>query len=152
MIARTREGHELLAFIRCDQPIVPADDARIPLTFTLVVARHQEQYLLIFDRERDQWEIPGGGIERGETPYDCACRELFEESTQIAEQLSFSGLFKLRMQPDGRTEYGALYSTVLSEIRPFVPNEEAERMTLWKPDEHLEEHVSILSTALIELC
>jgi 8-oxo-dGTP diphosphatase len=152
MIARTREGHELLAFIRCEQPNVPADDTHIPLTFTLVVARHQERYLLIFDTTRDQWEIPGGGIERGETPEHCARRELFEESTQTAEQLSFSGLFKLRLQPDGRIEYGALYSTVLSEIRPFIPNEEAERMTFWKPEDQLEHHVSILSTALIELC
>lgn len=150
MIARTREGHELLEFVRCEEPIVPAEDAHIPLTFTLVVAQYQERYLLIFDAIRDQWEIPGGGIEHGETPHDCARRELFEESSQIAEQLSFRGLFKFRMQD--KTEYGALYSTVLSEIRPFAPNAEAQRMTLRKPDDPLEEHVSILSTALIALC
>src|SRR5690606_18981834 len=102
MIARTREGHELLEFVRCEEPIVPAEDAHIPLTFTLVVAQYQERYLLIFDAIRDQWEIPGGGIERGETPHDCARRELFEESSQIAEQLSFRGLFKFRMH--GKTE------------------------------------------------
>jgi 8-oxo-dGTP diphosphatase len=150
MIARTREGHELLAFTTSEAPVVPPEDAHIPLTFTLIVAHYQERYVLIFDPTRDQWEIPGGGIERGESPQDCARRELVEESCQIAEQLTFRGLFKLRLQHTGKTEYGALYSAVLSEMRPFVPNEEAERMILWKRGEILTEHISILSTALID--
>jgi len=152
MLARTREGHELLAFIVCDEPVAPDEDAHLPLTFTLIVAKHQDRYLLIYERARGQWEIPGGGIERGETPCACAERELFEETGQIAKPLTFRGLFKLRLQPEGKVEYGALYSTVLDEIRPFVPNEEADRIILWKQEETLDEHVSVLSTALIDLC
>jgi len=34
------------------------------------------------------WEPPGGGIEPGETPYDTACRELFEETGLPAESVS----------------------------------------------------------------
>lgn len=152
MLARTREGHEILAFIPCDEPVVPSEDAHIPLTFTLVAAHYQGQYVMIFEPVRNQWEIPGGGIEIGENPLDCARRELFEESAQVAEALSFKGLFQLRLHDTGKVEYGALYATTLTELRPFIPNEEAERMILWKPGDHLVEHISILSTTLIDLC
>tara|TARA_A100001037_G_scaffold168320_1_gene151175 strand:- start:419 stop:925 length:507 start_codon:yes stop_codon:yes gene_type:complete len=38
------------------------------------------------------WVGPGGKIEDGESPYDCAIRELYEETGLIANTLSLKGL------------------------------------------------------------
>ena len=152
MIIPARRGHAILSFVQCDEPRVPAEDAHIPLTFAVVAAKHQDRYLLLYTNERENWEFPGGGIEPGESPHDCAARELFEETGQTCGTLMFKGLFKLCFQPSGRMEYAALYTTTLSEIAAFMPNDEAERILLWKPEESLDGHLNALTRALLGYC
>lgn len=36
--------------------------------------------VLLLENDRDEWELPGGRIEIGETPEDCVAREIAEES------------------------------------------------------------------------
>jgi 8-oxo-dGTP pyrophosphatase MutT (NUDIX family) len=36
--------------------------------------------VLLLKNDRDEWELPGGRIEIGETPEDCVAREIAEES------------------------------------------------------------------------
>ncbi len=48
--------------------------------FVVVISKYNEKILLSRHKERTTWETQGGHIEIGETPYDAAVRELFEES------------------------------------------------------------------------
>ena len=48
--------------------------------YVVVCSRYDGKWLLSKHRKRDTWETQGGHIEPGETPMDCARRELFEES------------------------------------------------------------------------
>jgi len=46
----------------------------------LVVARDTGRALFLHDPSRGEWTSPGGGIERGERPFDAAVREFAEET------------------------------------------------------------------------
>ena len=48
--------------------------------FTAVCSNFNGKWLLSMHEECDTWETQGGHIEDGETPLECARRELFEES------------------------------------------------------------------------
>ena len=127
MMLADKQGNTLLEFIPTTEDTASAFQ---PLTGALVVARWGDRYLFVFDRQRRQWEIPGGTIEEGETPRECAAREFKEETNQEAESLHFCGLAKTAAS-DGLTEYTALFSAVLDELLPFQRNDEIERIALW---------------------
>lgn len=46
--------------------------------------------------------ISWGMIDKGETPRECAVRELYEETNQSVTQLKFKGLMKFKLKPDDR--------------------------------------------------
>lgn len=48
--------------------------------FTVICTNYQGKWILSRHKKRETWETQGGHIEDGETPLDCAKRELFEES------------------------------------------------------------------------
>lgn len=51
-----------------------------PYKYVVVCSSYQGKWILSKHKERDTWETQGGHIENGETPIECAKRELFEES------------------------------------------------------------------------
>lgn len=48
--------------------------------YTVICSNYKGKWILSRHKKRDTWETQGGHIENGETPIDCARRELFEES------------------------------------------------------------------------
>ena len=48
--------------------------------YTVICTSYQGKWILSRHKKRDTWETQGGHIEDGETPLECAKRELFEES------------------------------------------------------------------------
>lgn len=148
MIAPIELGNELLEFIPGTEIHVP--DPSIPLVFTIVILKYQERYMFLYGPQRQQWEAPGGGINPGESAYDCARREVWEETSQVVHDLTYKGLFKVRIED--RLEYGALFTAEILELKPFVANEESERIMLWKTLDELEGTVSILCTLLMNYC
>ena len=152
MIARFSNGNELLRYVPCAEPIAPEDDREIPLTWSKVIVKQGERYLLLYNFTRKQWESPGGGIEKGESPLQAAIREVMEETCQKVDHLVFRGVFKISLHNhNGRCEYGALYTAELEELLPFSVTTESDRIILWHPDEVLDDHFSELTRAVIAL-
>ena len=147
----TRKGHALLTFERGQSPIPPPEERHIPLPLALMVVRHQGKVLFIFNNWREEWELPGGMIDAGETPEAAAKRELLEETSQVASDIHFVGLAKMRLKPDDRVEFGAIYTCELEHIAPFQPNDEAARIMWWDLHTPLDGDVSEIDAKLAEM-
>lgn len=50
------------------------------LKFVVICTFCDGKYVLSYHRKHESWETQGGHIEDGESPYEAACRELYEES------------------------------------------------------------------------
>ena len=61
------------------------------------------------DENRDKWIGVGGKLENGETPYDCARREVFEETGLQADSLFYRGIITFVSDIYG-TEYMHLFT------------------------------------------
>jgi ADP-ribose pyrophosphatase YjhB (NUDIX family) len=61
----------------------PAQRHLLPISVKAVLVDGDRACLLLNDR--DQWELPGGRLERGESPEQCLLREVLEEIGLEAE-------------------------------------------------------------------
>ncbi len=151
MLGRLASGSEVLSFIPCATPTAPEGETDAPIAFAVVVIHKEGRILLMHNIQRNQWEIPGGGREAGEHPDDTARREVEEETCQRVETLHCQGLFKCRMQPDSRLEYGALYTGTIGDLLPFFVNNESDRITLWQPDSPLDDRFGDFSQIILKV-
>ncbi|MCM3781922.1 NUDIX hydrolase [Neobacillus mesonae] len=129
------KGNVFLEFLKVDYDQITELTLDAPLTHSLIVVSYEGRFLLLYNKWRNNWELPGGVIEEGETAQECVVRELLEETNQKSDNVNFEGLMKFRLQPSyhgpERTEYGALFSCQLSQLNAFIENEEAESIILW---------------------
>lgn len=141
MITTDNKGNIFLEFIKVPESELEHIELDAPLTHALIVAKHNNKTLLMFNKWSKSWTLPGGVIEAGETPSECAVREMYEETGQKAEQVRFAGLMKFDLQPDfhgpHRVEYGALFAGVVENPTEFVKNDEAEKIVFWDGTEDI---------------
>ncbi|MCF8360131.1 MAG: NUDIX domain-containing protein [Prolixibacteraceae bacterium] len=105
------------------------------LTYVLMLSRHEEKYVFVRHKLRETWELPAGRIEKGETPYEAACRELYEETGAVKYHLQY--LFDYSVTIEGETGYGRFYQATILKIGP-LPNSEIAEIKLTKNiPEHL---------------
>ncbi|MBM7564951.1 NUDIX domain-containing protein [Paenibacillus sacheonensis] len=134
-IVTDAKGNQLLTFNPIQEKELDTISLDAPLTHALIVVTYEGSYLLMLNKWRKYWELPGGVIERGETARACAMRELFEETNQTAGNATFKGLMKFDLQPSfhgpKRMEYGALYHCELNHVADFIENDEADSIMFW---------------------
>lgn len=122
-------GNELTAFFACQEQ---AQCGMVPLPCSLVALWSGPMILLVFDNARQQWELPGGMIDPGESPREAAVRELWEESGQHVDELVFAGHAQFRLGPERRLEFAAVFTAeVVSPASVFVPSAEIADCCWW---------------------
>ncbi|MFI7285684.1 NUDIX hydrolase [Streptomyces anulatus] len=148
-LAADGRGNSLISFAWGAEAAPPLD---APLPAALVALWRAGRVLMVFDRYRQSWELPGGSIEENESPRQAAARELLEESGQQPdERLRFIGYARFVLAPDRRTEYLALYAGSCTKTRPFEPTEEIAAIHWWDLREPLPGHVQRLDIYLAAL-
>ncbi len=145
------DGSALLAFDRCAEHQLGRLDPAVPLTASLVVLWYGDACLMVFNRRRLEWELPGGMLDPGESPRDAAVRELEEESGQVADTLVFGGVARTWFAPEHRDEFLAIYQGRVSSPRPFTPNDEMSDSVWWNPADKLA-GLSPIDAALATRC
>lgn len=95
----------------------------------IVLARSSAGVLLVFNRYRKCWELPGGYCEPGESLRACAVREFFEETGQQCAALAWLALVSFSHR--GGKRFGGLYRTTLEQAAPPHSNEEIGALCHW---------------------
>jgi 8-oxo-dGTP diphosphatase len=86
----------------------------IKLTYSVISARYKDNWIFVRHHKRSTWEISGGHIEKGETSWDAAGRELMEETGAVKFDLVCIATYSVKM--DGETGWGRLYLANVFEI------------------------------------
>jgi len=87
--------------------------------FTVIFARHGDKWLYARHKDRDSWETAGGHIEKGETPIDCAKRELREETG--AEKFSIHPAFDYAVHRSTEFSYGQVFYADVETLGELPP-------------------------------
>ena len=126
-------GNALVGFRFAAESELAVLNDGIPMAFSLVVVTLADCMLMVFDRWRKQWELPGGMLEPGETARQAAVRELAEETGVSATDLSFTAIAQFEPQRPTRREYAAIYRAVLQVEPLLVANDEVSDFRWWDP-------------------
>ena len=87
----------------------------------------QRERILLVERGRTRWSLPGGTIRRGETPVDAARRELIEETTLEVHELGY--LFQF----GGLNKRHHVFFLILPEDARPAPSNEILRCRWFRP-------------------
>lgn len=134
---------------------------------TLCYIEKDDSYLMLHrvkkenDQNKDKWIGVGGKFEDGETPEECVCREVTEETGLTLTDYRYRGIVTFVLKGWG-TEYMHLFTATgfSGEIKEceegdlvWVPKKEIETLELWEGDKVffrlLEENGGFFSLKLV---
>ncbi|MFC4786960.1 tRNA (adenosine(37)-N6)-threonylcarbamoyltransferase complex ATPase subunit type 1 TsaE [Nocardioides sp. MAHUQ-72] len=121
----------LLDFYRCDESELADLDPSIPLPLSLMVAEHAGGVVVVHNAWRDEWELPGGTIDEGETAREAAVREFVEETGVAPGEVEFVGVGTVQLGHERRIEFVAVYRTVVDGPVEFRTNDEIDELCTW---------------------
>lgn len=141
MIVKDDKGNEFLEFISIDEK--KADKQYEPITHCLAVVKIGDDYLMGWNKWRQDWEIFGGCRENNETLRECIMRECNEELGLSDVDFQYLGLMYYKMapgyfNPEWHYEYGGLYGVTLpAEYLEIIEKyrtdkEEVEKLAFYK--------------------
>jgi len=93
-----------------DREFTPDDG----LTYSVITARYKGKWIFVRHHLRKTFEIPGGHIEKDETPFDAARRELIEETGALSFNLDCVCTYSV--EKENQTGYGRLFFAEIYEI------------------------------------
>jgi 8-oxo-dGTP diphosphatase len=128
--------------------------ADYPVTFSVVVCAAESGFLLVHNCRRKVWEVPGGLIDAGETPAECAEREFREETSQAPLNLRLRAVAEIdTVEKNGRPAgkfFGAVYCAEVGALTPFLGDHDIDAVRVF-PAVALPTEISAIDAALLTL-
>ena len=121
----------LLDFRHCPESDLDDLDPAIPLGLSLMVPVHDGRVLLVHNSWRQEWELPGGMLDDGETAREAAVREFRAETGSDVGDVSFVGVGTVQLGHERRIEYVAVFCSQLARLEDFAGNDEVDRLAWW---------------------
>ena len=158
MLIKDVKGNELLDIIKVEES--QADNEYSPITHCLAVVKAGGDYLLGWNKYRQEWEIFGGCREDGESIRECINRECEEELGIKGCEFSFLGIMSLKLapgyfNPEWHNEFGGLYGISLpveamKDIEVYrTDKEEVEKLAFYS-DVKDKEPIAIIDEYLLK--
>jgi 8-oxo-dGTP pyrophosphatase MutT (NUDIX family) len=97
--------------------------------FAIVLARAPSGVVLVFNRYRKVWELPGGLVDPGENLRTCAAHEFREEAGSEAGTLRWLGLLEVE---DGQRHFGGVFGCTLAVDPPPFESDETGGISFWR--------------------
>ncbi|WP_432829730.1 NUDIX hydrolase [Dactylosporangium sp. CA-092794] len=122
-----------------DDPSAPKAGSVVPAA-NAVVVNDAGELLLIHRADNDNWSLPGGGMEPGESMTDCAVRETFEETGIHVEVTGLVGIYTdprhvivYTSNNEVRQEFSIVYTARPLGGEP-TPSDESREVVWVSPD------------------
>ena len=107
------------------------------LTYSVISAKFEGKWIFVRHQKRSTWEISGGHIEKGETSFEAAGRELMEETGALKFNIVCIATYSVTK--GGETGWGRLYFADVFEIGPIPDVSEIAEIIL---SDHLPENLT----------
>jgi 8-oxo-dGTP pyrophosphatase MutT (NUDIX family) len=145
---RDRAGNSLTGLRFAAEDELAGLERQVAVPAAVVVVVHAEVVLMMFDRWRKQWELPGGMREQRETAREAAVRELREETGIRTVDPTFAAVAECDLVQPVRREFLAVYRVRLRAMPRLVVNDEALAFRWWRPSEPVSERMSPLDAEI----
>lgn len=99
------------------------------LKFSVIAAKYQGKWIFARHKKRSTWEIPGGHREPGESAYETAKRELYEETG--ATEFDLKEVCVYGVEKDGEITYGMLCFAEVTALGLLPPEMEIGQIELF---------------------
>lgn len=126
-------GETLLAM---HAPDAPQGEAAGAIAAAIVLARHAQGVVLVHNRRRQVWELPGGFLDAGESPLQGALRELREEAGCEGVDLRLLGILEIdrpqaKFMAERRMRCALFGCAVASRVAPADAGE-VDAVSFWR--------------------
>ena len=145
-------GGSLVSLVRLDGVSVEDVGESSPFACSLVVVEWGQQVLFGFNVNRQQWELPGGTVEAGESARDAAIRELAEETAIRADRVSLVARAEFMFDGEATIYPAAVYAVVLGSAPDLVESDELNSFIWWDPTGELCDGLSPLDAEVARCC
>lgn len=104
------------------------DDLNKP-SVVVIYAKYKDKIVMCKHEKRETWEIPGGHIEKDETPERAAERELYEETGAV--EFKLMPVCKYSFEINGKTSFSIMYKAEITKM-DNLPNFEIKKVDFFE--------------------